>query len=192
MKKGLLVSLLSLLLLLSACGTKEESSSNGEGNDKEENKVEEVSADTNQEENQSGKEEALNYLKEIQPILIKIQEVSLVYEDYRSKSANGEIDDNTFYTGISQEVLPGYIQISDDLELMMPPKEFKDAHELAIEMNNKSSQAMSEILSALDTQDMSKITSANSILADARKSERDYVYKLQEISDKYGISLEEL
>jgi hypothetical protein len=189
-KKLFLVSSLSLLLLLAACGTTEDTNSSSEKNSKEENNTTKTSADVNSEKASNDKEEAVSYLKEVEPSLLKIQEVSLAYEDYRSKSANGEIDDYEFYDAISNEVLPGYIEISEDLELIMPSKEFKDAHELAIEMINKSTMAMTEIMSAIDTQDMSKITSANSMLGDARKLERDYVYKMQEIADEYNISLE--
>ncbi|MEX3743537.1 hypothetical protein [Lysinibacillus xylanilyticus] len=54
-----------------------------------------------------------------------------------------------------------------------------EIHEKLIDMLNKQSSALSEIASAIDTNDYSKITTANEYLSEVRKIEREYVRELE-------------
>lgn len=138
------------------------------------------------------REEILNYLKEIKPLMIRADEITQVYETLRTDIENEEIDDYEFYDVIAEEVLPDYIKISEEIEQVMPSGELREIHETLIELMSKNTLAMSEILSAIDYDDYSKVTSANSILTEARKLSRDLAYKLQDISKLHNISPDEI
>ena len=54
---------------------------------------------------------------------------------------------------------------------------------------NAQNSAFTMILSAIETQDSSKVSTANDKLAEARKGIRDYQAKLKELADKYNVTI---
>jgi hypothetical protein len=138
----------------------------------------------------NNEKEFTKYMKAVQPTLISMSESSKKYESVRSQSANGEISDEEFGQKLSDEVLPNYTKIQDDLEDVLPPKNLRSTHEILLKAISKNNEGMTEILSAINTGDASKITSANALLSEGRKAERDYVYKIQDLADKYGLEFD--
>lgn len=135
------------------------------------------------------KEEFKEYLTQVRPI---VQEMSVFAKDFdslRQESADGVIDDATFGSRVSEESLPMSIQIQEKIEKIVPPKALRDTHGKMIGMMAKNTEAMTEIISAVDTGDASKITSANNLLTEARTTEREFIYDLQDLSEKHGVSL---
>lgn len=135
------------------------------------------------------KEEFKEYLTQVRPI---VQEMSVFAKDFealRQESIDGIIDDMTLNERISEEFLPKSVQIQQTVEKIMPPKILRETHGKMIGMMAKNTEGLSEIISALDTGDASKITSANNLLTEARTIEREYMYDLQDLSEKHGVSL---
>lgn len=136
------------------------------------------------------KEAFEKYLIEVRPVMSDFYDVSLYYEELRSASADGQLSDYDFATALFDEVIPEGLIVTEDLEAIFPDKQFRAFHEKIIEMANVQHRAMTEIVSALETGDMSKITSANTLLSEARKIDREVAYELKELSDQYGVPLQ--
>lgn len=198
MKKALSILIISIFLMgLIGCGSKDKTNSEEKQTNQSEYKTGSEDGSENSEEattepTSEEREKVLQYLREVHPLAVRVDDIGLIYEDARTKSANGEMDDYAFYEIISTQVLPDYIKISEDVELIMPSPEFRDVHEIFIESISKSTLAMTEIMAAIDNQDSSQITSANGILNEARKLTRDFVYEINEITSQYKITQEEI
>ncbi|MDE3838611.1 hypothetical protein C0966_04295 [Bacillus methanolicus] len=170
-----------LSLGLIACGADEKANTTNK----------EASADK-PEEATSGKKDFEEYLNKVQPIVLEdLANFAAKFEELKNQSINGEITDIEFGQAIVDELLPTATQIQEDVEAIMPAKEIRDLHETLIDMTAKNAQALSEIVSAIESGDSSKITSANELLSEARKLERDYVYDIKEYAAKYDIEFEE-
>lgn len=173
--KKILVILLSLSLLsLWGCSNENKTTATS----KEQNDIRSIS-----------KEDFNAYFEEINPILEEIGTTATKYEDIRSQSAEGKITDQEVLDTIYNELLPEQTTIQEEIEAVMPKKEFRETHELLNQMIAKNQQAYTEILSVLQTGDTSKMTSANELLTEARKLERDFMYGLQDLADTYGVEL---
>lgn len=130
-----------------------------------------------------------SYLTDVRPV---VQDLSVFAKDFdalRQESIDGVIDDYTFGSRVTEEFLPTSVEMQERIEQIVPPKELRDTHAKMIKMMAKNTEGMSEIVSAIDTGDASKITSANSLLTEARTTEREYMYDLQDLADKYEVSL---
>jgi|GEM_PF-2212010 len=186
MKKSLFLSLITLLFIgLVACGSTENTSTSGE------NKIQESGQSSKTKESELAKtdgEEAFeNYMNSITPILQEIGQWGQKYEDLRTQSVNGQVTDEEFAATISEELLPEGIKIQEKMEGIMPEKDFRDAHEKMNQMLAKNNQAFTEIIAAVNSGDASKLTSANSLLTEARELERQAYYDLKDLADKYGV-----
>ncbi|WP_214484894.1 hypothetical protein [Bacillus sp. SM2101] len=201
MKRAFLFSILTVLtLLLSACGSDDTTATQKEESQKTEVKTENEAEAEKKEEKEvveeveatdDGLKEAFeNYLLEVGPILVEHAALAEVYEVLRTSSANYEITDEEFAEILYSEILPVGTSIQDELESIIPDKEFRDLHEKFIKMIAKGLQGMTELVAAVETGDTSKITSANTLLAEARELDRDALYDMQDLADKYGVELE--
>ena len=133
----------------------------------------------------SSKIEAFNqYSQVVQPVLKDVQTEGEKWDALRSKSGSGQISDYQLALSIKNELLPGMLKLQERMEKVQPPQELVSTHETGIKMINKSVQAYSEVISAVQTRDTSKITSANGCLSEARELERKYVREIQEYRKK--------
>lgn len=180
MKKLLLSSIISTILL-AGCGPNSSSST-------EENTANESSSNASPKvakslSNSSTKTDAEKYIKSVKPILKDATELGNRWDELRKASANGEISDAEFGSAIAEEILPRNLEISEAseaLSLKIDDK-FVDTHELLIEMLNKQHLAFTEVISAVDTGDASKLTTANEYLNDVRTIERKYARELEKL-----------
>lgn len=95
-----------------------------------------------------------------------------------------------YYT-LVDEVLPGYRQFVVDLEAIRPKnQEIRDLHELYIDAANVQYNAFVIMIDALEEQDGNKIAEANQGLDEARQLIRQWLYGVEDLSAKTGVSLE--
>ena len=162
----------------------------GCGSDKNEQKSSETAA-AKVEQKDPSKEIVKKYIEEIKPLVAEIEKIGQDFETLRQKSINGEITDEEFGQEIAKNILPASMKLQTKAAELMPDKEVRGIHEKLIDMVSKNSQGLSEIVSAIDTGDASKITSANELLSEATKTERDFVYDMQDLTEKYNLNLKE-
>lgn len=110
---------------------------------------------------------------------------------YGSVTGDNYTDDATMYYTLVDEVLPGYRQFVVDLEAIRPKnQEIRDLHELYIDAANVQYNAFVIMIDALEEQDGNKIAEANQGLDEARQLIRQWLYGVEDLSAKTGVSLE--
>lgn len=191
-KTALLFMTALFVLVLTACGTESESNPADEeasADDKQEEPTKEKGS--SQSDDPGDKNETEKYLKEVLTISAEVDQLGLWWDEIRNASANGEIDDAELGIVIYEEVIPLNMELLERIEEINPPTEQTvEANETFIDMMGDQQLAFTEILSAIETGDSSKITSANSLLNDVRKSERELVRKLEAIIEEHDINIE--
>ncbi|SOC08714.1 hypothetical protein SAMN05880501_105127 [Ureibacillus xyleni] len=129
-----------------------------------------------------------NYLDDI--VVLAPEEERLIGL-YDSVTGVNYVDDETMYYTLVDEVLPGYRQFVIDLEAIMPKnQEIRDLHETYIDAANIQYNAFAIMIAALEEQDSNKMTEANQGLDEARQLIRDWLYGVEDLSSKTGVSLE--
>ena len=133
----------------------------------------------------------INYIEKITPISEELELLSVDWEDARTLSQNYLLSDYEFALIIMDEFVPRTREISKSAETISLEidSEYTKAHEILIESINATLQAYTEILSAINDQDFSKITSANNYLDIARTKERQYVQELMTKSKELNIDI---
>lgn len=181
------IALISIVIL-SACGTEK---TDGDTKDPETTNVpiEKTNASTSEEESEAAdKKKVETYLNEVAISFVKLGELSERWNELRQSSADGEISDVELGEIISNEILPTNMNHLEELEAIpTTTEETTEINEMAIEFVGDQQLAFTEILSAIETGDSSKITSANAILNEVRKTERETVRKLESLVEKHGI-----
>lgn len=176
--KKLLMLMLVLVFALTGCGSSESEKSSGN----------EKPAATEKTSEKDNKKLVESYFKEINTHFTAIQDFGIAFDALRTSSANGEIDNATFGERIYTDLVPVAVDLVAKVEAVkVPTDEVKGIHEKIISMLNKNHQALLEIVAGVNANDMSKITEANEILADARKLEREVVEESTKLAEKYGI-----
>ncbi|HLU24072.1 MAG TPA: hypothetical protein VKZ77_16540 [Bacillaceae bacterium] len=201
-----------LLLFLAGCGVKITLNDKSSDVDKNTgNKVEEMTdqedtsedtTDESDEEKSSSSDEvseedtALNELKKafaeyVNAIKQLAPEEGRLISLYSSVTGENYVNDETLYTTLKKEVVPGYNQFVDDVEEILPRnKEIRAAHEQYIEAVNTQYSAFTLILSAIDAQDPDIITEANGKLSIAKTIMDEYLNTIEQLSEKTGIPLD--
>lgn len=139
------------------------------------------------------KKDFKSYIEAIAPTMQSILEISTKWDSLRQQSAQGLITDIEF--GIqTMDLATRMRQAVEELEsISLNLKEpIKSIHELLISSAEQNVNGFTEVIAAIDQGDYSKITSANNYLSEARKYERQYVDKLQELAKEIGIDINEL
>ncbi|MEX3743567.1 hypothetical protein [Lysinibacillus xylanilyticus] len=172
MKKLIFSVAIILTLSLTGCGSS-----------KDKNEAEQNTKDTASTETVSTKNNETNvyqdYIQSIGPIMEEIINFGVQWDELRQQSAEGALNDQDFGLKIVNELIPKNLKLTEKVELLDVEKELVEIHEKLIDMLNKQSSALSEIASAIDTNDYSKITTANEYLSEVRKIEREYVRELE-------------
>lgn len=110
---------------------------------------------------------------------------------YDSVTGVNYVNDEMIYNTLLNDVIPSYRQFIIDLEAIMPKnKEIRELHEMYIEAANIQFNSFTLMISALEEQDVNTITEANQGLDEARKILRDWLYGIEDLSQKTGVSLE--
>ncbi|MFC5467027.1 hypothetical protein [Lederbergia graminis] len=201
-----------LLLFLAGCGVKNSSEDKSNEVDKntgnkveeltgEENTNEDITDEEDKEKNPSTDEiseddsefnelkkafaEYVNAIKQLAP------EEGRLISLYSSVTGENYVNDETLYTTLKKEVVPGYNQFVDDVEEILPRnKEIRAAHEQYIAAVNTQYSAFTLILSAIDAQDPDIITEANGKLSIAKTIMDEYLNTIEQLSEKTGIPLD--
>lgn len=191
MNKRKLVLIVAIVLsVLAGCGGN--SNAGSSPNEEEETNTEEVTQTEEVNSSNTDKEEFLSYLDQMLPLMTEADTYLLKYEEARSQSANGEIDDLQFYDIIFTEVLPGLNEASAQIEMLAPPANHPEFHETVIDIYQQGSLAMTELMAAIDQQDASKVTTANTYLAESRKGSRELFSMVEALEKEYGISIADM
>lgn len=136
----------------------------------------------------SDKAEVKIYLDKVKVSYIKLSELGARWDELREASASGEIDDYEVGESIHEEVLPANMALLEELEAIRTPNdETTEANEILIEAIGNQQLAFTEILSAIETGDSSKITSANALLNDVRKTDREFGRKIEQLLSDYNL-----
>ncbi|GFZ98300.1 hypothetical protein GCM10008018_50680 [Paenibacillus marchantiophytorum] len=137
------------------------------------------------------KDAVSKYVTSIKETTNQLLTINTNWDQLRKASASGEVDNATFGKLVSDKFIPAATTLVEKIQkVSAPSEEIRLIHELYISSAEKQQQAFTEIVAAINSGDMSKITKANQLLTDAQKSERDYVAKLKPILDKYKLSIE--
>lgn len=128
----------------------------------------------------SKKEVLSEYKKSVQPILEDLAQASEKWDVLRRKSSNGQISDFEVAIIIKNELVPNLIKLQEKMERIAPNKDLRSTHELGIKMISKNIQALNEVTAGIYARDMSKMTSANSLLSESRELERKYANQLED------------
>ena len=129
------------------------------------------------------------YIKEVNAAYDSLLVLSQNWDELREKSANGEVDDFTVAEILSTDFLSNNGELVKVIESIEPPNdEIKKTHEVLIDAVNKQQQAFIEIIAAVEGLDASKLTSANSLLAEVRKKDREFVSSMRDVVEKYNIN----
>lgn len=131
------------------------------------------------------REDFESYTGEIQPFLADIEKIAGDYEEIKQSSADGEIDDEEFSNRLYIDIAPTYVELLSTIGGISPPKPLRETHEKLINMLSENLEAMTEPVAAVEMGDSSKVTSANSLLSEARKIERDFIYDIEEIHSTF-------
>lgn len=183
MKKLSFVLMFSLLL--AACGS-EKDSTQGTENVKEDEVVE-TNAATNTESLEK-EAEVLAYIEEVRLAYQELAELGAHWDELLQSSANGEINDYDLAVVVWEDIIPVNSELVTKIEGIIPPTdETVEANEILIDAVSKQHLAFTEIVSAVDTEDASKITSANEILNEVRKLDREFARKIEALVTKYDI-----
>lgn len=183
-------SLFTLALALAACGN-----SNVSDNTKKAN--EDVEDEVTPDNTSSGKSNVRDiagvevYVDEVMATYLELVTLGMRWDELREASASGEIDDYELGDIIYEEIIPLNMNLLEDLEAIRTPnEETTDINETLIEATGNQQLAFTEIVAAIESGDSSKITSANALLNDVRKSDREFARKLEQLLLEYGIELE--
>ena len=128
----------------------------------------------------SKKEVLSQYRQSVQPILSEMAQISEKWDTLRRKNGNGQVSDLQFAIITQKEIAPALVSLQERMEAIEPHKDLRATHELGIKIINKNLQAMNEVVAAVFEGNMSKITSANGLMAEARELERKYVNQLED------------
>jgi len=170
MRKLISGAALILALSLAGCGT---------SNDKEEPKQDKEETSSVEKTSANNDKIYQDYIKEVSPIMEEIYNFGVEWDELRQQSTDGTLNDQDLSNIIANELLPKNMQLVEQVESLDVDNELVDTHEKLIDMLNKQNSALSEIASAIDTNDLSKITGANEYLSEVRKIEREYVRELE-------------
>ncbi|WP_339216209.1 hypothetical protein [Solibacillus sp. FSL W8-0372] len=177
---------LMMVLVLAACSSGNDNTQETD-NDKEDEVIE-TSADTNTDSLEK-EAEVLAYVEEVRLAYQELAELGAHWDELRQSSANGEISDYDLAVVIWEDILPVNNDLVTNVESILPPTdETVEVNEILIDAVSKQHLAFSEIVAAIDTGDTSKITSANEILNEVRKLDREFARKMESLITKYGIN----
>lgn len=131
------------------------------------------------------------YLDQLRPILLENLEILNYVEEIKQYAANGEILDEEFLEIMYSDIIPSNTELQLELEnIQVEIPEIRSAHEKIILFMSKNTEIYSEMVAFVETGDSSKFNSANSLATESRQIEREANYELQELAEKYGVSLQ--
>ncbi len=124
-------------------------------------------------------EDLKNYLNNELPKITELE--AGVVAAWDAVSGDNYKDDQTIYAALDSEIIPGVSKLADMAEAVVPKTgELKDIHALCVRSLNELRQAFPIVREAIREQDLAKMSEANKMLTDSRKSMRDFKTKLLE------------
>ncbi len=135
-------------------------------------------------------DDLLNYINTDLPPLVEIEEE--VMYTYEKVTGDNYTDDIVLYDALTEQIIPTYRKFVEQIEDIDPKtQEVKDLHELYIAAANTQFNAFTQMVAAIEQQDTNLITNANEKLTKARKGIRDFTNKLDELTKKHNVIVEE-
>ena len=130
-------------------------------------------------------------IKYVNVELPKIADIeNKVFDGYGSVTGANYKDDQTTYNRLKDQVIPDALKLIDGAEaITVNTEELRAVHELYLSGINEENGAFTLMLSAIQTQDSSKVSEANDKLAVGRKDMRDFKAKIKELADKYNVTI---
>lgn len=130
------------------------------------------------------KEEFEGYSDEVIPIVSEFLELAEEYDTLRGSTVNEEITGDIFKEKLS-DILTGYSNQQARVKEVDPPKLMRETHEKLIGMMSKNIEAMVELVSAVESGDLSKVASASSLQTESEKMFRDFSYDIEDIEEQF-------
>ncbi|MDN4494084.1 hypothetical protein [Ureibacillus aquaedulcis] len=139
----------------------------------------------------SGTNLAEDFTLYIDEIILLAPEEDRIIGLYDGVTGTNYTNDEVLYNTLFDEIVPSYREFVVELESIMPQNErIRELHELYIDAANIQYNSFTLMLSALEEQDMDKVTEANQGLDKARALLRDWLYEVEAISVETGVSLQ--
>lgn len=127
----------------------------------------------------------------VEEIILLAPEENRIIGLYESVTGANYSNDEVLYNTLFDEIVPSYRQFVVELESIMPKNtRIRELHELYIDAANIQYNSFTLMLSALEEQDMDKVTQANQGLDEARALLRDWLYEVEAVSVETGVSLQ--
>jgi hypothetical protein len=130
------------------------------------------------------------YIKDISQIIVGIDTFGQELAQLQLQHKNGEITESEFVQVVKDHILPTATQLKADSEVVLPPPELKEAHDMLIEMLEKYVQAFSDMVSAIETEDEDKIDSAGKLIMEGNILQNQWGLKIQEVIQAHNVSFE--
>ncbi|WP_052130180.1 hypothetical protein [Ureibacillus sinduriensis] len=198
MKSRLLsLSLVAFVFLVGCSDTdsKKEETATEESVVKEKSSTSDIKPDTKADTSTADSDPAANLAQDftlyVDEIILLAPEEDRIIGLYESVTGSNYTSDEELYNTLFDEIVPSYREFVVELESIMPKNtRIRDLHELYIDAANIQYNSFTLMLSALEEQDMDKVTEANEGLDEARALLRDWLYEVEAISVETGVSLQ--
>lgn len=198
MKSRLLsLSLVAFVFLVGCSDTdsKQEETTTEESVVKEESSAIDIKSETKAEISTTDPDSASNLAQDftlyVDEIILLAPEEDRIIGLYESVTGTNYTSDEKLYNTLLDEIVPSYREFVVELESIMPKNtRIRELHELYIDAANIQYNSFTLMLSALEEQDMDKVTQANQGLDEARALLRDWLYEVEAISVETGVSLQ--
>ncbi|MFC7687798.1 hypothetical protein [Ureibacillus sp. GCM10028918] len=190
---SLFLSLVTFVFLVGCSDTdsKKETTATEEPVVKEESSATEEKSQTETVTSDSEADLADDFTIYIDEVILLAPEEDRIIGLYDSVTGANYTSDEVLYNTLFDEIVPSYREFVVELESIMPKNtRIRELHELYIDAANIQYNSFTLMLSALEEQDMDKVTQANQGLDEARALLRDWLYEVEAISVETGVGLE--
>jgi len=131
------------------------------------------------------------YLDEVKYAYWDLATLGERWDEIREASAAEEMENDEFLSILYDEIIPMNLELLEKIEAIQTPNDATtEINETLIDAVGNQQLAFTEFASAIETGDISKITTANGLLNDVRKSDREFARKLDQLLSEYDIEME--
>lgn len=122
-----------------------------------------------------------NYIKQVKPLAKETIELAGKWDELRSHYGKKDLSNQECSKIISEKFISQTKDIAERMEKIEVHDSLIKVHDIGMKMFNKQYEGEVAVLTALNANDMKKLTQANRILNEARALERKYVNELKKI-----------
>lgn len=114
-------------------------------------------------------------------------------DSYESVTGDNYVDDYTTYEELLNNTLPLVQQLDNkavEVSENIKDSKIREVHRLYVNYTSKNLNAVITMIDAIETQDMSRVTDSNDMIAEANNVITDFQIKLDELMDECDVVIE--